>query len=604
MCERPLGNRAAFGFAVYDFNPVVLAMNGWHGNVLHVDLSSQTAQIESPRPEIYHRFIGGRGLAGHYLSAHATCAWNDPHMPILLCVGPLTGSSSPTPGMLTIMSRSPLTGAIGDVTAGGSLGAAIKRSGLDGIVITGHARRLTGLEINNGRVTFSDAENLAGKATGDVFSTLKTKAAAAIGPAAERGVRFSCIVIDGYGPAGRDGLGLCFAAKNLKYITAAGDRSTKVADSAALEEAREDIRRLCAASSFLCGELGIGSYGTGALYDLVSSRRMMPTGNFTKTFFPSARDMNAHAYARRYAPIQNGCEGCHIRCLRTAADGRQIPAYEAMSHFSALLENSEIDTVIAAHHLCCEQGMDPISAAATLGAYAEIEKLTLEPHQILSLLETMGCNFAPGNDLGAGAAAYAAARGAPSAAMTVKGQELSAYDPRGAYGMALACAVSTRGGSHLSAFPISHEILRKPVATDRFTFSGKARIIKLAEDAHAALDSLNACPFITLAASLEEYARLYTAVTGVDTSGHDLQQIGERIYYRERMINAQNGFSRTDDDLPSRFFEQPGSSGNGIQIAPLDKNAFKDARERYYRIRGLNSEGRPAPEKAAELELL
>ena len=100
--------------------------------------------------------------------------------------------------------------------------------------------------------------------------------------------------------------------------------------------------------------------------------------------------------------------------------------------------------------------------------------------------------------------------------MSVKGQELPAYDPRGAYGMALAYAVSTRGGCHLRAYPISHEILRKPVATDRFTFSGKARIIKIAEDLNAVVDSLTACKFVFFAATLEEYAMALTAVTGVE----------------------------------------------------------------------------------------
>jgi hypothetical protein len=36
--------------------------------------------------------------------------------------------------------------------------------------------------------------------------------------------------------------------------------------------------------------------------------------------------------------------------------------------------------------------------------------------------------------------------------------------------------VSTRGGCHLSGYPISCEILPNSVSTDRFSFSGKARI--------------------------------------------------------------------------------------------------------------------------------
>jgi aldehyde:ferredoxin oxidoreductase len=96
--------------------------------------------------------------------------------------------------------------------------------------------------------------------------------------------------------------------------------------------------------------------------------------------------------------------------------------------------------------------------------------------------------------------------------------------------MALAYGTSTRGGCHLRAYPIAHEILRKPVATDRFSFAGKARIIKLAEDLGAVVDSIGACKFAFLAASLEEYARGFAAVIGLPLSTQDLLHRGDAIY--------------------------------------------------------------------------
>jgi len=54
---------------------------------------------------------------------------------------------------------------------------------------------------------------------------------------------------------------------------------------------------------------------------------------------------------------------------------------------------------------------------------------------------------------------------------------------------------------------VSHEILRKPVATDRFSFVGKARIGQDSEDLNAVVDSLTACKFIFLRAGLEEYSK-------------------------------------------------------------------------------------------------
>jgi len=175
--------------------------------------------------------------------------------------------------------------------------------------------------------------------------------------------------------------------------------------------------------------------------------------------------------------------------------------------------------------------------------------------------------------------------------MSVKSLELPAYDPRGAYGMALAYCTSNRGGCHLRAYPISHEILRKPVATDRFSFSGKARIIKIAEDTNAAVDSLVACKFSFFGATLEEYAELLSATTGVEYTPQSLKEIGERIYLTERYYNCINGFSTVDDQLPERFYTEPGSSGDGISIPPIDRVRFHEELQKYYRIRGLTSEG-------------
>jgi aldehyde:ferredoxin oxidoreductase len=183
--------------------------------------------------------------------------------------------------------------------------------------------------------------------------------------------------------------------------------------------------------------------------------------------------------------------------------------------------------------------------------------------------------------------------------MTVKGLELPAYDPRGAYGMALGYAVSTRGGCHLRAYPISHEILRKPVATDRFSFSGKARIIKIAEDLNAVVDSLIACKFTFFAAGMEEYARAFSAVTGNPVTARDLLAAGEKIVYNERIINSLNGFDARHDTLPDRFFDQSGTGCGRFAVPPIDRAAFESAKTAYYAVRGLTRDGQP-PKKIAE----
>jgi aldehyde:ferredoxin oxidoreductase len=171
--------------------------------------------------------------------------------------------------------------------------------------------------------------------------------------------------------------------------------------------------------------------------------------------------------------------------------------------------------------------------------------------------------------------------------MSVKGLELPAYDPRGSYGIALAYGTSTRGGCHLRAYPISQEILRKPVAVDRFSFDGKARMIKIAEDNNAIVDSLSICAFAFLGASIEEYAQVLAAATGIAFTGQGMMEIGEQIILKERRYNIENGFTRDDDLLPDRFFTEAGTPGEGILIPSIDKARYLAELDKYYRMREI-----------------
>ena len=534
-------------------------MFGWTGKILEIDLDLRRATLQFPSADYYHTHLGGKGIAGQILQPYITKDWNHPDMPLVFAAGPLVATPAPTSGRMVIASRSPLTGTIGDASVGGRLGFHIKRAGYDAVVVTGRARQWTGVIVEDGNVSFQDASGFINLPVSKRLQGIKKKGACAlIGPAAENGVRFASIMVDGHFAAGRGGLGLVMAAKNMRFLNVRGSRAIPVFDKAELKQAREEIFRLAAAAPVLMGDLGLTHYGTAALFDLIHNRRMMPTANFRQTHFPGAESINAFQYHKAFGVQKSGCSGCHVLCKKKDDQGNALPEYETMSHFHALLENRDMQVVMNANHVCNDLGMDTISAGATLACHAEVMGRSLKPEEIVPLLEDIAHSKGLGRKLKRGSSRYAIQAGRPETAMSVKQLELPAYDPRGALGMALAYALSTRGGCHLRAYPISHENLRKPLATDRFTISGKARIIKIAEDLNAVVDSLTACKFIFFGATLEEYARAIYGVTGFSTTGQDLLKTGERIYYQERILNARNGFSARDDDLPRRFFQEPG----------------------------------------------
>lgn len=568
-------------------------MSGWHGRILHVDLSHQQIWSDTLPSELLRSYLGGRGLGVRLMRDYFQLDPFSPDIPLIFAVGPLCGTPAPTSARLSVVSRSPLTGTIYDCSAGGRFAWRLKAAGFDALVIVGRSERLVQLKVTPNGGDLLPAETLRGCTLAQtVFKLTEQGSVAAIGPAGENLVRYANIMMGEGNAVGRGGLGAVMGGKNLKAISVEGDLKVKVADPERFAEARRDVMRLFKASPVIFGDLGLAQYGTPALVDLMAQRRMAPTENFRKTVFPEAGNYSGPALRKAFQPKNHGCYGCPIQCKKSLQDGTPLPEYETVNHFGALNGISDLRSIVNSNNLCNQLGLDTISAAATLSAWGEIRGVFPRAEEIGPLLQAIAERRGEGDLLAEGASRVSEVLGQPQLSMSVKGLELPAYDPRGAYGMALAYATSNRGGCHLRAYPISHEILRKPVSTDRFDFAGKARIIKIAEDCNATIDSLVACKFSFFGASLEEYGELLSATTGMEYAPQTLKEIGERIYLTERFYNQRNGFGMVDDLLPERFFREAGSSGEGIEVPPIDRQRFVEELGKYYRIRGLDEQGR------------
>lgn len=568
-------------------------MNGWHGRLLNVDLTAGRVWTESIPPELLRTYLGGRGLGVRLMRDYYRLDPFSADIPLIFSVGPLCGTAAPTAARLGVVSRSPLTGTIYDCSAGGRFAWRLKSAGFDVLKIVGQSSSPVALQIDPQGGCLLPAEKLWGQTVTETVAALADHGSvAAIGPAGENRVLYANIMMGEGNSVGRGGLGAVMGAKQLKAIVVAGDGKVEVADQDRFDAARKDVIRLFKASPVIYGDLGISQYGTPALVDLMAQRRMAPTENFRKTHFAAAEQYSGPAIRKQYQPKNHGCYGCPIQCKKSTQDGTPLPEYETVNHFGALNNIKDLRSIVNSNNLCNQLGLDTISAAATLSAWGEIRGEFPRVENIAELLQQIAHRQGVGDLLAEGSTRLAEQLGQPGLSMSVKKLELPAYDPRGAYGMALAYCTSNRGGCHLRAYPISHEILRKPVPTDRFDFAGKARMIKIAEDCNASIDSLVACKFSFFGASLEEYAELLAATTGVDYTPQHLKEIGERIYLTERFYNLENGFTAEDDLLPERFFTEVGSSGDGIEVPPIDRQRFVEEVQKYYRIRGLDEQGR------------
>ena len=187
-----------------------------------------------------------------------------------------------------------------------------------------------------------------------------------------------------------------------------------------------------------------------------------------------------------------------------------------------------------------------------------------------------------GNVLADGVNATANYFGYPEIAMTVKGQGIPAYDPRGLKGMGIAYATSNRGACHLRAYTPASELGLIPLRTDPLEWKGKGELTKIFQDLHAFSDSLDLCKFSAFAEGADEYAAQYSAMVGVPFTADDVMETGERIYNLERYFNNLAGFREGSDHLPKRFTTEPSTMpGSEGHVCELDQML-----EEYYAVRG------------------
>jgi aldehyde:ferredoxin oxidoreductase len=204
-----------------------------------------------------------------------------------------------------------------------------------------------------------------------------------------------------------------------------------------------------------------------------------------------------------------------------------------------------------------------------------------------------------GNKLAEGSYRLAESYGHPELSMSVKKQEMPAYDGRGVQGMALEYATSNRGGCHVRGYLTSPEILGVPVKLDPLVTTDKASWLKIFQDLTAVIDSVGICLFTTFAIGLPEISAMLRDATGMSCSDEEVLKAGERIWNLEKQFNLKAGFSKKDDTLPPRLLNEPLQAGPAKgKVAELD-TMLKE----YYEVRGWDEEGVPTGKKLEELAL-
>jgi len=613
----------------------------WARNILRVNLSAGTCTNEPLNMEWAQKYLGQRGLATKYL-VEETDPKVDPLSPenkMIMATGPLTGTCASTAGRYSVITKGALTNAIACSNSGGFFGNEMKNAGYDMIIFEGKSKKPVYLLVENNNAQLVDASDYWGKSCWDTEEGIKAKhqdpliRVASIGVSGEAGVKFACIVNDMHRAAGRSGVGAVMGSKNLKAVAIRGSLGVQVEDAKKFFEA-VDAGKAVLAENPVTGQ-GLPAYGTQVLMNVINETGALPTRNHRDVQFEGAGSISAEAMAEPRAgdgkpnlQTTAACFGCTIGCGRISTVERshytvaerpqyQIASggleYEAAWALGAATGVDDLDALTFANFICNEQGFDPISFGATVGAAMELyedgvitdketggmELKFGSARALTELAEMTGRNEGFGAEIGLGSKRLCEKYGKPELSMSVKGQEFPAYDSRGIQGMGLTYATSNRGACHLRSYTVSSEILGVPEKTDPHATEGKAGLVKAFQDATGAVDSSGLCLFTTFAWSLDDIAPQIDAACEGDWTAERLAEVGERVWTLERMYNLQAGFTAADDTLPPRLLKDAAKSGP----AEGKVNGLGKMLPEYYETRGWTPDGVPSNETLERIAL-
>lgn len=581
-------------------------MRGFFGKVLHVDLSNQTHTVEAIDDAVFHRYLGGKGLATHLL-LQENPAGVDPFSEknrLIFALGPVTDTSVPGSSRFGVYTKSPLTGYYSESYSGGKTAEPMSRAGYDAIILYGKSSKPVFLEISNRAVTFHDADSLWGKGTYEtedaVLEAVGVKGAKAvvIGPAGENLVRFALIENDYWRSAGRTGVGAVMGSKRVKAIVFHGEARREVADENRVEVFR---KRTLDKGRDNPGVAAYKNLGTPMMVALLTNVASFPTRYWTQGRYEHWEKLSAETMNKKLGTKPRACNKCFMACgkLSEVKEGRhkglkiEGPEYETIYAFGGLCMIDSLEEIAYLNDICDRLGIDTITAGnlAAFGIEASrrgkiSDKLEYgDVDSIARLLHDIVDREGTGAILAEGIRFASREWGLEDIAVHVKGMEPAGYDPRSLKGMGLAFATSDRGACHLRTTFYKPELagISPPDQID-----GKAKIFVDFEDRLNIFDAMIFCRFYRDLYPWDELREVVGATTGMELTEDDLRGVACNISNATRAFNIREGLTQEDDTLPRRFFEEPIEEGKVLKREDFDRLVAE-----YYELRGWDEQGIP-----------
>ncbi len=554
--------------------------------ILRVNLTTN-AVLYKDVPESW-RAYGGRALVARFLldEVPPTCEPLGPRNKLIWAPGLLVGHMLSSVDRISVGGKSPLTGGVKEANAGGTTGMKMAWLGLHALIIEGGPPA-----DGSWKILYIDAEGARLEPAGDLVGLgLKETGErlterygskigiSAIGPAGERlyrsaGVTHMDADLNLTRLSARGGLGAVMGSKHLKAIIFDQPRANRppVVDEQRFKDASRAYLKILREHP-QTGQI-YPTYGTAGMVELCNAVGALPTRNFSAGRFEAADRISGEAIhdlnLARGGQIAHACmPGCIIKCsnIYFGPDGKPLVTpleYETIGLMGSNLGIDDPDVIARMNDIANDMGMDTIDTGAALGVAAEVGLLAFgDGERALVLMEEVKTGTPLGRILGNGAALAGQVLGVTRVPV-VKGQAISAYDPRGTKGTGVTYATSPQGADHTNGLTIRADV-------DHTDPKGKVELSRPAQLNMGGYDSLGVCLMGTFAFGVDPtlIPELVNGRYGWDMEPDYLQQLGLECIRMEREFNRRAGFTAADDRIPEWMTVEPLSPLNSVFDVP------------------------------------
>ena len=559
--------------------------------IWRVNVNKQELKRE-PVPEIWSR-LGGRGLLARIMldEVDAKCDPLGAGNKLIFAPGLLVGHMLSSTDRISVGGKSPLTGGIKEANAGGRTGYHMAFMGIKALIIEDKPAEdgfwVLHLSLNGAK--WERADDLVGVGVYETAPKLLEKygdkvAIALIGPGGEMQMKSAGIqnIDKDKIPAriaARGGLGAVMGSKGLKAIVFdhAGGQKPAIANPEAFKVAQKDYTQAVMNHP---QSVTYRDYGTQAMPQMTQSFAALPTHNFSRGTFYDVEKISGETMrefilnrGKPSDPSHACMAGCTIKCSNVfgGEDGKIIVSpleYETVGLMGTNLDIDSLDSIGRMNWQVNDLGLDSIEVGGALGVAAEAGLMRWGSEEDgLKLIDEMRKGTELGRVLGDGAVAVGKKYNIERVP-AVKGQSMSAYEPRSIKGTGVTYATTPQGADHTCGLTIRAKV-------DHLDPNAQIEASRNAQLNMGGYDTLGACIFAGFgyAATPDGVVkRLLAARYGWDDLPENiLQALGKETIKMEREFNKRAGFTKEDDRLPKWMTREALPENNSVFDVPEEQ---------------------------------